>query len=349
MTELLAFFTAPANYAITASTAQWTEFLQQARQQGMTGRFYYLIQRLNLLDVVPQQVIEHGLSGAVYAQKQQHMLFYELSLLEPLVESLPFPCLLLKGAAYRAKALPVSYGRLFSDIDLLVPADKLKLVRDKLFFLGFQEIKLNAYDRDYYLNWSHQNPPLVHYQRGTVIDLHHHIYPSASAKKINIAPLFDHADSMAGSDIKVPCKPHLFIHAAVHLFYQEETHKLVKDLIDLNDLLAELSTDSDLSALHHQSALMSVQNAVSDACQVLVLLFDNKQATKYLQHASYPRRSFACFLILKMLKGNKLSSWLAHQIWYVRGHILKMRWQVLLYHSTAKPIHAVRRWLSGKA
>lgn len=349
MTELLAFFADPAEYSRAATAAQWTAFLQQTRQQGMTARFYYVLEQLGLLDVVPKQVVEHGLSGALYAQKQQHMLFYELSLLEPLITSLPFSCLLLKGAAYRARALPVSYGRLFSDIDLLVPAEKLKLVRDKLFFLGFQEIKLEAYDRDYYLNWSHQNPPLVHYQRGTVIDLHHHIYPSASAKKINIQPLFDHADLMAGSGFKVPCQAHLFIHAAVHLFYQEETHKLVKDLIDLNDLLTGLETENDLAALHQQSEQMSVLNAVSDACQVLVMLFDNKQAAKYLQLASNTCRSFACFLILKMLRGNKIISWIAHQIWYVRGHMLKMRWQVLLYHSVAKPMHAVRRWLSGKA
>ena len=350
MTELLSFFAAPAEYCRTATAAQWTAFLQQARQQGMTARFYFVLNQLDLLDAVPEQVVEHGLSGALYAQKQQHMLFYELSLLEPLITALPFPCLLLKGAAYRALALPVSFGRLFSDIDLLVPAEKLKLVRDKLFFLGFQEIKLNAYDRDYYLNWSHQNPPLVHYQRGTVIDLHHHIYPSASAKKINILPLFDNAAAMAGSDIKVPSYPHLFIHAAVHLFYQEESHKLVKDLIDLNDLLNLLGTEQELSALQQQSKLMSVQNAVSDACRVLARLFDNTQADRYLQlHGLQKTPSLASFLIIKMLGGKKSSRWLAHQLWYIRGHMLKMRLQVLLYQTAAKPLHAVWRWVSGKS
>lgn len=343
--QLLAFFASPAEFIQRATPQQWTIFLQQARQQGLTARFYYVLQTRQLLDQVPQQVKLHGESGARYAQKQQHSLYSELQQLESLFAGAGYPCLLLKGAAYRAQALAVSFGRLFSDIDILVPASQLRHVRDRLFFYGFREAEMTGYDRDYYLNWSHQNPPLQHYQRGTVIDLHHHIYPTASARSIDITPLFSHAVSIPGSAFKVPATAHLFIHAAVHLFYQEETHKLTKDVIDLNDLLLEVQHQQQLDFMLEQAALMSVQSAVSNACRVLSTLFANGAAQAALQSPALPGpQPLVCNLLLTMLQGSEVSAWFARQLWFVRGHSLKMRWQVLIYHSLAKPASSLQRW-----
>ena len=344
--QLLAFFASPAEFVQQATPQQWTTFLQQARQQGLTARFYYVLQTKQLLDQVPLQVKLHGESGARYAQKQQHSLYAELQQLESLFAVADYPCLLLKGAAYRTQALAVSFGRLFSDIDILVPAAQLRHVRDRLFFYGFREAQMTDYDRDYYLNWSHQNPPLQHYQRGTVIDLHHHIYPTASARKIDISPIFSHAEALPGSAFKLPKSAHLFIHAAVHLFYQEETHKLQKDLIDLNDLLLQVQQEQQLDFMLQQATLMTVQSAVANACQILAEVFANPAA----QHCRGSMRlskaqPLVCYLLLSMLRGDGPRAWLAQQLWFVRGHKLKMRWQVLLYHTLAKPTAAIRQWL----
>ncbi|MGP9801832.1 nucleotidyltransferase domain-containing protein [Rheinheimera sp. NSM] len=344
---LLTFFRAPEQFVLQATAEDWTIFLQQAREQGLTARFYYLLQQRQLLDEVPKKVRLHGLSAARYAEKQHHSLFFELKQLEALFAGAEFPCLLLKGAAYRALALPVSHGRLFSDIDLLVPRQQLKAVRDKLFFYGFREGELSDYDRHFYLQWSHQNPPLQHYQRGSVIDLHHHIFPTASAKQINIAPLFEYASNISGSVFKVPTIAHLFIHAAVHLFYQEETHKLVKDIIDLNDLLLEVQHQDQLSFMLQQAAVMQVEPAVVNACYLLRTLFANTAAEEITSalpaNAAQP---LACRLVLWMLPDAGVKAWLARQAWFVRGHSLKMRWHILLYHTVAKPAAAMRRWFS---
>lgn len=342
---LLTFFCTPEQFVLQATLPDWTIFLQQAREQGLTARFYYLLQQRQLLDQVPKQVRLHGLSGARYAEKQQHSLFFELLQLEPLFAEADFPCVLLKGAAYRALALPLSYGRLYSDIDLLVPLQQLKLVRDKLFFCGFREGQLSAYDRHFYLQWSHQNPPLQHYLRGSVIDLHHHIFPPASAKQINVAPLFEHASRIAGSAFQVPDIAHLFIHAAVHLFYQEETHKLVKDIIDLNDLLLEVQRQEQLSFLLQQAKLMAVQSAVINAAWVLRKLFASSAARELLSAvpANVPQ-SLVCKLLLWMLPGTGVKAGLARQLWFVRGYSLKMRWHILLYHTLAKPVVSILRW-----
>lgn len=342
---LLAFFASPTIFVRQATAKQWTIFLQQARQQGLTARFYYVLQTEQLLDHVPLKVKLHGESGARYALKQQHSLYAELQQLETLFAAADYPCLLLKGAAYRAQALKVSFGRLFSDIDILVPATKLRQVRDRLFFCGFREAQMTDYDRHYYLNWSHQNPPIQHYQRGTVIDLHHHIYPTASAKTIDITSLYQYAVSIPGSAFKVPTIAHLFIHAAVHLFYQEETHKLTKDVIDLNDLLLEVQYQQQLDFMLEQAVQMSVQSAVINACWILRKLFNNAAAQTALQtQTNLLPQPLVCNLLLTMLQGAPARAWIARQFWFLRGHSLKMRWQVLVYHSLAKPISGIQRW-----
>ena len=183
-------------------------------------------------------------------------------------------------------------------------------------------------------------------QRGTVIDLHHHIYPTASARSIDITPLFSHAVSIPGSAFKVPATAHLFIHAAVHLFYQEETHKLTKDVIDLNDLLLEVQHQKQLDFMLEQAARMSVQSAVINACWILSKLFKNGAAQAALHSSALPRHQpLVCNLLLTMLQGRPARAWFARQLWFVRGHSLKMRWQVLVYHSLAKPASGMQRWL----
>ncbi|MBZ9612962.1 nucleotidyltransferase domain-containing protein [Rheinheimera maricola] len=342
---LLDFFIAPRKFIQSATPQQWTNFLQQAREHGLTARCYYVLQNLSLLQQVPLQVRQHGKSAAYYAEKQQHSLYFELQQLESLFANVDCPCLLLKGSAYRALALPVSFGRLFADIDILVPLDRIKLIRDKLFFFGFAEAAMSDYDRHYYQRWSHQNPPLRHYQRGTVIDLHHHIYPTASAKKIDISPLFQHAERLAGSAFSVPKAAHLFIHAAVHLFYQEETHKLIKDIIDLNDLLLETERQQQLDWLLQQADIMAVQSAVINACWVLAQVFNNSAARRQLSATALPPQRWVGRLVILMLQGSGFSAWGARQLWFIRGHGLKMRWQILLYHTLAKPTASSRGWL----
>jgi hypothetical protein len=345
---LLDFLTNPGRFVQQADGARWTVLLQLARQHGLTARCYYMLQSQGLMSQVPDQIRLHGLSAARYSKKQQHSLFYELQQLEAVFGRADFPCVLLKGAAYRALALPMSYGRLFADIDILVPKAQLRSARDKLFFAGFAELPLSEYDRAYYLTWSHQNPPLQHYQRGTVIDLHHHIYPPASAKQIDIQVLLDHATPLPGSAFLVPTLAHLFLHAAVHLFYQEETHRLLKDIVDLQDLLNEVQQQQQLEFIWQQAQQMQVQSALIDACQVLLTLFDNQAARQLLtQHSVVQGQRLGARLVLAMLTGSGINAWVARQLWFLRGHSLKMRWQILLYHAVAKPANGLRQlWRS---
>lgn len=344
---LLTFFIDIEQFLAQALPADWHQLLIALRRHGLLAKAYYQLGKKIEAKNIPEPVYRQLRAGAKYADKQQQSLFYELFLLESLSEEVKFPCLLLKGAAYRALALPMSYGRLFSDIDILVPADCFNEMRNKLFFKGFYEPAMSDYDRHYYLKWSHQNPPLHHFERDTVIDLHHQIFPTASALKLNIKPFFEKAIQIKGSYFKVPCIEHLFVHAAVHLFLQEETHRSVKDIIDINALFNEVAKRNLSQSLQEQSALIGAESAVINAVYVIEKLFKNADAAMYLQTYQRQRPSkLVCQLMLKVLNAKPDQYSFAKNIWFIRGHFLKLKWHILLYHFIAKPLSKLHVWAS---
>src|SRR3546814_1875839 len=67
--------------------------------------------------------------------------------------------------------LPPARGRLFSDIDFMVPRDRIDEVERILVKADWAPAVKDAYDQRYYRRWTHQIPPLKHFQRTTVLDV----------------------------------------------------------------------------------------------------------------------------------------------------------------------------------
>jgi hypothetical protein len=345
----LQFFRSPEHYAANAGATDWTQLLTELRKHGLLAKAYFKLYQCEGYPQIPLAVRRQLGSGARYAAKQQQSLFAELMQLEMLVQQAEHPCLLLKGAAYRALALPVSFGRLFSDIDVLVPAAFFTKFKNRLFFKGFYEPELPEYDRQYYLRWSHQHPPLQHFDRDTVIDLHHQIFPAASATKINIERFFLQAEEVAGSAFKVPCLEHMFIHASVHLFWQEETHRSLKDIIDLNELFLDVVAADKLESLAAEAQQTGTVKAVNNVIYVLGKLFKHDVAAYFVLKSSSRPQRFISWLFFRTLTDAGPLAAICKMLWFVRGHSLKMRWYILLYHSVAKPAFYLKRWLFKSA
>lgn len=330
----------PVLFVENASAADWTSLIHQARQQALLGSCYFLMQELNLYDKVPEKVQNHLLSGAIYAEKQKVTLHNELAKLELFFADAPYPCILLKGTAYRLAKLPFARGRVFSDIDLLVPHSDFPDALERLNQAGFIEFELSDYDRQYYLRWSHQHPPLIHFLRGSSVDLHHHIYPISSAENVLVSPLLKQSIRLPGSAFSLPTAPQLFIHAAVHLFYQDESHKLTKDLWDLYQLYQSTVQLHDQQSLVDAAIELNAGAALYYALDVLHWLFkikldDDSRAALYAFASDNQRRQIR-WLLQRLLDNNSKSQHLAAILWILRGHLLKMGPLTLLYHSIAK-------------
>ncbi len=146
--------------------------------------------------------------------------------------------MLLKGAAYMLAELPVGRGRLITDIDILVPHQRIDEVERAFNKFGWESSHVNSYNDRYYRKWGHEIPPLTNRKRGTTLDVHHNILPPTAGPNVNARLLFDKL---------IEVKPGIFtlswqdmvIHSATHLFHEGEFHHGLRDLWDLDRMLRD--------------------------------------------------------------------------------------------------------------
>jgi len=154
--------------------------------------------------------------------------------------------ILLKGSAYLVSELPPARGRVFSDIDIMVPQNQIETVEAALLAAGWISDERDAYNQRYYRQWMHEIPPLRHVQRNTFIDLHHTITPPTSHFNIDGSRLFENAGALDKSPGFYVLSPtDMVLHSAVHLFQEGEFGHGLRDLLDMNDLLKHFSAKFD--------------------------------------------------------------------------------------------------------
>jgi hypothetical protein len=228
------------------SLAEWDLLIRQARFAELLGRIAVLLQRGGLLDTVPAQPRVHLESAICVVEKHAQVVRFEVAKIAQAVATLNVPVVLLKGAAYLMADLPPAAGRLFSDIDILVPKERLAAVENGLMLNGWMTTHHDAYDQRYYRIWMHEIPPLQHMQRQTVLDVHHTILPPTGAVPLDPAKLFASARAVADiAGIFVLNDCDLVLHSAAHLFSDGELEHGLRDLSDLDLLLRHFSTNED--------------------------------------------------------------------------------------------------------
>ena len=146
--------------------------------------------------------------------------------------------LLLKGAAYAAAGLPPAAGRLFGDIDLLVPKAQIDAAEAALTLEGWAASHHSAYDERYYRQWMHELPPMTHIRRRTVLDLHHNILPETARIQSRPDLILATAEVLPEYPrFSIPAPTDLVLHSATHLFHEGEWQHGLRDLVDLDSLL----------------------------------------------------------------------------------------------------------------
>lgn len=346
MLELIRFYRSPTHYI--ATTPNYTALIAQARDQAMLGSLYYHLQQLSPDVTLPPAIQRHLISGKVYADKHHLGCFNELRELCQDLQQQGLPndelkIVFVKGVAYKLRGLKFAQGRTFSDVDILVPPEQFARAVDALKAAGFIESTLSDYDRNYYLHWSHQYPPLFHYIRGTGVDLHHGIIPSTSKTRISTAHYLRSAQKIDGLPYYLPSDAYLFIHAAVHLFLQEEHHKLGKDLCELNELGRELyQTPSWPTQLWLSATEAGASQVVYLALSVLSQLFEQAWAKATLKSFDGTKPAILRLYWHKTVLTRLLNPdssplyYIAMLSWYCRGHLHKMGFFRLLKHSLTK-------------
>jgi hypothetical protein len=230
--------------AAALSPADWDLLLRQARRGNLLGRLAVQLRDLELIATLPAPVQPHLHSALLLSERQTAMLQREVQHLRQALAALPGPLILLKGAAYVMGGHSPAPGRMFSDIDLLLPAAQLPRAETALLVRGWEFDALDDYDQRYYRQWMHELPPLHHKRRGSSLDLHHSLLPPTARTALDSAALFDAPRPLPGQPGLFVLPPaDMLLHSAAHLFHEGELPNGLRDLLDLDALLREFGAD----------------------------------------------------------------------------------------------------------
>jgi hypothetical protein len=197
---------------------EWDLLLRQALAANLTATLYCLAREHGLLDALPEPPRRHLAWAAALLRRHGEGVRFEVARIGAALARSGVPLLLLKGAAYAMAGLPPAQGRLFSDIDILVPRADIERVEAALMLAGWASQHLDPYDQRYYRVWMHEIPPMQHLQRASTIDVHHAILPLTARARPDPARLRAASVALEGG-VRVLAPADMVIHSATHLFY----------------------------------------------------------------------------------------------------------------------------------
>jgi Uncharacterised nucleotidyltransferase len=237
---LLNAFKAP-DAVLHWSAAEWTAAFSMARRELVLGHLAAELEAAELTLKLPERAqtqLQDGLRFAAHSHLQaRHDALYFAQILKPL----ECPIVVLKGSAYVLADQPASAGRQAGDLDVLVPRSWLAAVEKCLAEHGWNVAHKSDYDDQYYRNYMHELPPIVHNDKSCVLDLHHSILPMTSRLAPNptelLAAAQDVENTEFGTGLKILSREDQILHSATHLFYDGDLTGGLRNLHDVHRLI----------------------------------------------------------------------------------------------------------------
>lgn len=329
----------------------WQEVLHDARHSSMVGKLYSVVWATGAFNsLIPDHVSRHLRSEYIYYLRQKQQVQWEIRQLKKVAIDTNTNLVLLKGAAYFYIESRAGNGRTISDIDIIVRKDEIKYLEKALFVDGWMTEKIDDYDKQYYREWAHEIAPLRHYQRGTVLDLHHNIFPPLRKLVLNSESLLENA-VFHEDRIGVLQLEDLILHSATHLFWEGEFDKGYRDLFDLYQLFNELEEKGMISfpSLVKRAEHLGLVGPLFLAQRYCQKVFDLPSffSPTINNHPKAPKG--LKLLILDLLFLNALQPHtpanlrstrmrFSLTLLYLRGHYIKMPLNILIPHLIKKTI-----------
>ena len=227
-------------------SAEWEQLIRSARHGQLLSRVAWLAISSGLIDHLPAKIDLHLRSAWRVAESQAESVKWEIVQIRKALAKSAIPCALLKGAAYVKGQFACGPGRLMSDVDIMVPRDRLAEVEKALCAHGWFPTKIDNYDQRYYREWMHELPPLQHLDRGANLDVHHTILPPTALLKPDVAKLWSAACELENEPGVYMLAPiDMVLHSATHLFHDGEFEHGLRDLVDISGLIGQFSSQAD--------------------------------------------------------------------------------------------------------
>jgi Uncharacterised nucleotidyltransferase len=317
----------------------WEMLIRQARQANLLSRVHALLERAGLLDAIPASPRLHLESTRRVADKQAVAVAWEAAQISAALKSETDRVVMLKGAAYALGGHDAALGRVFTDIDILVPKDVINRVEAALMLAGWQTGHHDEYDQRYYRRWMHEIPPMQHIRRLTVIDVHHATLPPTARLRSNV-------DLLWQGLVPIPDYPGLFtlapidmiLHSATHLF-TGELEQGMRDLSDIDLLLRQHGSEAFWVALPERAEKLGLSRPLFYALRWSERLYRTPVPETVGRQLNAPAllvplmdALFARALMPDHPSTRDGLSEVARFLLYVRAHWLRMPLHLLLPH-----------------
>lgn len=327
----------------TLSEQEWDALLRHSRRAGLLSRLALDAQDAGLYDNLPPRVRRHMQAAVFVAERQKRAIHWEVHKLHKAIGYMGIPIVLLKGAAYVMAELPPSRGRLFGDIDLLVPRQNLTDVELELRLHGWHGVGHDDYDQRYYREWTHEIPPVTHISRGSTLDIHHNILPLTARLKPQASDLLADIKPIPGlSNFYRLGDEDLVLHSATHLFHEGEWGNGLRDLVDIHSLLGKFCRQHDfmdrLTARAQKLDLSEPFHLAVWFNQLLLGISNSNKASKVPMPNAYHRWLFQHGFSLAHPDLSCAGSAMAGFLLYLRSHFLRMPMTLLIPHLARKTV-----------
>lgn len=335
---------------------RWNDVLRLAWRWRLLARLGMRLRDAGEFEGVPFKARARLESGIAQAEVLERGIRWEANRVARALRGSDVPVILLKGGAYVMAGLPAGRGRIMSDLDILVPRDRLAEVEKALLAHGWETLEPDAYDDYYYRNWTHELPPLRHRDRESELDVHHTILPPLGKLKPDPGLLFAAARPIAGTRFLVFAPEDMVLHSAAHLFQDGEMHAGVRDLTDLDMLFRHFTTAEPgfwerliprAVALHLTRPLYYAIRYTSRFLETPIPSA-SKEAIEAFGPPAMVRNAMDQITERALLPpGVDTHSWdieLANLLLLVRGHWMKMPLPILAKHLSYKSIRPLLVW-----
>ncbi|MGM9515317.1 nucleotidyltransferase domain-containing protein [Roseateles sp. DB2] len=333
----------------------WERLLGQARQGRLLGRLACRMQDQGLMPLLPGPVRIALEASLRVLERHRHEVRHELLAVREALQPLGQPVLLLKGAAYLLAELPPARGRIFSDIDLLVPEPQLGAVESALMAQGWISEERQAYNQRYYRQWMHEIPPLRHVQRGSVLDVHHALAPRSSRFHTPGVELIAQSQPLGASGFRLLQPTDLVLHSALHLCLDGELDHAWRDLLDLHDLLSLLPAEGGATALLDRAVQLRLLPVMSQSLAPLCRLLPEHGLLQSLAAGldavqpgwqRWPSARWMCTALGLDETASSAQRQRASRRLYWRAHLLRMPPRLLFPHLLRKSWMGLRERLA---
>ena len=321
----------------------WTALITMARAEQLLGTLVWRLDGLPL----PEDVALLLADARAAAENGRRAALWEAERARRALAPLGVPVVLLKGTAFVAAGLTAGRGRAIGDLDLLVPRDALDAVEAALLGAGWEWVKPDPYDDDYYRRWMHELPPLIHRSRDRMIDVHHTILPLTARIRPDAAALIAGAQPL-GNGLSVLSREAMIVHAAAHLLADGDLAGGLRNLWDIHCLYGEAAEDDGDFGLRlvEEAARHGLYDAVVRALRLSQQVFGTaiREYPTSGRLRLRPRVSDAVFrrrLLARDDWGRPIRP-LTRFAFYVRSHWLRMPPAMLARHLWIK-------WRKGRA